>query len=59
MSRIPQPDTVMIQEINSDNFLPLLSATKGMIMYPIKEPKQLNDWSKDAIHYFEQTITTP
>jgi len=39
INNIPQPLTVINQDMNSASFLPLLSATKGMIMYPIKEPK--------------------
>lgn len=37
--RMPHPATVINQEMSSAVFRPLLSATKGMTMYPTSEPK--------------------
>lgn len=37
-SKTTHPVTVIIQEINYAVFLPLLSATKGIMIYPINEP---------------------
>ncbi len=39
INKIIQPETVIIQEINYAVFLPLLSATRGIIMYPINDPR--------------------
>ncbi len=39
INKMIHPVTVITQEINYAVFLPLLSATNGIIMYPIKDPR--------------------